>query len=91
MPCCDEKQHGIRVICIQKYDWKFKKNQIFAGNIKKMYTFLLNTLKECADKLNIIMRGTKVKNPIVLAQKGFFIWRPQNTSMQRNYAECEYF
>ena len=56
-----------------------------------MYTFLLNTLKECADKLNIIMRGTKVKNPIVLAQKGFFIWGPQNTSMQRNYAECEYF
>ena len=28
-----------------------------------------------------MMTGFKVKNPIVPAQKGFFIWNPQNTSM----------
>ncbi len=38
-----------------------------------------------------MMTGSKAKNPVVLAQKGFLVWDPQNTSMQRNYAECEWF
>ncbi len=53
-------------------------------------------LAQCLNKNTIIypeygtmMTGSKVKKSIVPAQKDFFIWDPQNTSMERSYAKCE--